>query len=129
MPPIPRSSEKPNPTAALAKGNSAIITGGASGIGLAIAHECRKKGMKVGIVDRNVDLLDRAKNDLAYNSPEEVDIYDVDVSNPEDWKKLATDVQQRFGKIDFLVLNAGIGGKGDWGDEEYFNRVRALPRL
>jgi NAD(P)-dependent dehydrogenase (short-subunit alcohol dehydrogenase family) len=123
MPPIPHNSQKPIATAVLAKDNVALITGGASGIGLAIAHVCRKKGMKVGIVDRNIELLDRAKKDLAYDSPEDVDIYDVDVSKLLDWKILATDVQQRFGKVDFLVLNAGIGGKGDWGDVEYFDRV------
>jgi short-subunit dehydrogenase len=125
MPPIPPSSTsaKPEPLAALAKGNAALITGGASGIGLAIAHICRKRGMRVGVVDQNVDLLDRAKQDLAYDKPEEVDIYQVDVSQGQQWKMLANDVKQRFGEVDFLVLNAGVGGKGDWGDEEYFQRV------
>jgi len=121
MPPIPRSKAAPSP--ALSSGNTALITGGASGIGLAIAHLCRKKGMKVGIVDRNTALLDRAKKDLAYDKPEDVDIYEVDVSQLKDWKMLANDVNQRFGKVDFLVLNAGVGGKGSWGDDEYFNTV------
>jgi hypothetical protein len=125
MPPIPptSSSTKPAPLFALAKGNTALITGGASGIGLAIAHICRKRGMRVGVVDQNVELLDRAKQDLAHGSPEEVDFYQVDVSQEKQWKMLANDVKQRFGDVDFLVLNAGVGGKGDWGDGEYFQRV------
>ncbi|KAF2670483.1 NAD(P)-binding protein [Microthyrium microscopicum] len=117
MPPIPKISSQSTLPA------TALITGGASGIGLAIAHKCRAKGMRVGIVDRNTKLLARAKDDLASGAPEDVLTFDVDVTNTEDWEKLKGDVERAWGQLGFLFLNAGIGGKGDWGDREYFQRI------
>jgi NAD(P)-dependent dehydrogenase (short-subunit alcohol dehydrogenase family) len=122
MPPIPKVLKTPQ--AVVSKGNTALITGGASGIGLAIAHHCRKQGMKVGIVDRNTESLDAAKEALAYEKPEDVLIFDVDVSNTKQWAMLKNDVERGLGKISFLVLNAGTTGKGTWGDAEYFDKVR-----
>jgi len=50
--------------AALARGRGAIITGGASGIGLATARQLASFGMRVCIVDRDGDVLKRAREDL-----------------------------------------------------------------
>lgn len=79
--------------------------------------------MNVGIVDNNGKLLDRAKKELEYGDPSAVDVYEVDVGSDKDWEILARDVKGAFGKVDFLVLNAGVGGKGDWGDGGYFRTV------
>jgi len=117
MPPIPKISKKYSPLAAFATGNVALITGGASGIGLAIAKLCLKKGMKVHIADRNGESLDAAKKELETEG--ELDIYELDVGQEEDWKKLQHDV----GKIDVLFLNAGTSAKGTWGDSDYFQTV------
>jgi hypothetical protein len=35
-------------------------------------------------------------------------------------------LREQVGDVDFLMLNAGVGGKGTWGDEEYFDKVRHL---
>ena len=45
-------------------GSKALITGGASGIGLAVAQSCLKHGMRVSIVDFNQETLDLAKSNL-----------------------------------------------------------------
>lgn len=121
MPPISKINKVPQ--SIFSHGNTALITGGASGIGLAIAHHCRQKGMKVGIVDRNTELLDTSKKALAYGKPEEVLSFDVDVSDVKQWSLLKNDVQRGLGRISFLVLNAGTTGKGTWGDSDYFDKV------
>jgi NAD(P)-dependent dehydrogenase (short-subunit alcohol dehydrogenase family) len=126
MPPIPKpQTTKPAASAVLTSKNTALITGGASGIGLAFAQICRQRGMIVGIADRNATLLDQAKETLANGAPEDVHIFEMDVSKHEDWKALKTDVTQALGKVDLLMLNAGISGKGAaWGNDEYFETVR-----
>jgi NAD(P)-dependent dehydrogenase (short-subunit alcohol dehydrogenase family) len=123
MPPIPKSTPTTPPSAVFTKGNTALITGGASGIGLAIAQTCRHAGMKVGLVDRNVELLDLAKTSLANGAPEEVLIFEMDVCSVDEWNALVKDAASSLGRVDLLVLNAGVGGKGTWGDGEYFEAV------
>jgi NAD(P)-dependent dehydrogenase (short-subunit alcohol dehydrogenase family) len=119
MPPIPIYTKKYPPLAAFTAGNNALITGGASGIGFAIAKLCLSKGLKVHIADLNGEALDTAKQELAKEHPDSVSIYELDVGKEEDWKKLHHDV----GKVDVLFLNAGTSGKGSWGDTEYFQKV------
>jgi NAD(P)-dependent dehydrogenase (short-subunit alcohol dehydrogenase family) len=124
MPPLPKPTPTTLPASAVfAAGNTALITGGASGIGLAIAQTCRHAGMKVGIVDRNTALLDLAKSSLAHGAPEQVSIFEADVSSADDWSALVKDAASGLGRVDLLVLNAGVGGKGSWGDGGYFETV------
>lgn len=106
-----------------ARNNTALITGGASGVGLAVAKLCRKHGMKVAVVDVNSDNLTRAKEALASNDAEEVETYNVDVSKLDQWRDLKSKFQSKFGEPDLLMLNAGIGARGTWGDDEYFHKV------
>lgn len=103
----------------------ALITGGASGIGLAVAQLCRKYGMRVAITDWNTDYLSQARSALLEaNGSEDVETYQMDVSKTNDWKELKDKIVQKFGSSpDFLMLNAGIGLRGDWGVEEYFQKV------
>jgi len=102
---------------------TALITGGASGIGLAVAQLCRKHAMRLILVDNNVDNLAKAKDTLSDNQLEDIETYQVDVSNPDHWKDLKDKVQKKFGGVDFLMLNAGIGAKGSWGDTSYFQKI------
>ncbi|KAF1912050.1 hypothetical protein BDU57DRAFT_523391 [Ampelomyces quisqualis] len=93
----------------------ALITGGASGIGYAVAELCLKHSMKVTIADFNQETLDLAKKNLEGD----VKCLKTDVGDRGDWKSL----REQVGDVDFLMLNAGVGGKGTWGDEEYFDKI------
>ncbi|KAF9729641.1 hypothetical protein PMIN06_003244 [Paraphaeosphaeria minitans] len=96
-------------------GSRALITGGASGIGLAVAQLCLKHGMRVAVVDFNKDTLELAKSSLNGD----VQCLQADVSQEQEWKS----IKEKVGDVDFLMLNAGIGGKGTWGDSEYFQKI------
>lgn len=109
-----------SPTTVFAANKTALITGGASGIGLAVAQLCRKHSMKVAIVDVNPGWLSKAKDSLGGS---DVETYQIDVSKIDQWTDLKSKVEKRFGAVDFLMLNAGIGLKGSWGDSEYFHKV------
>lgn len=89
------------------KGKVVIITGGSSGIGLAIAHEFGKRGAYVVIAARNQENLDQALSDLQWQGIEAMAVQ-ADVSREEDCKNLIDKTIAAKGRIDVLVNNAGI---------------------
>ena len=90
------------------EGKVAVITGGASGIGLATAHVLGAHGAKVAILD----LSDRL--DLAYSELKEKGVcclpIRTDISKGDDVKAAIEKVAAEFGRIDILHANAGING-------------------
>lgn len=96
---------------ALSAGSVAVITGGASGIGLAAAIEFAKLGLRICIVDIGDNRLKDAAGKIAASAQggrDDVMTANVDVSDLAAMSKLAADVQQRFGGCDVLMNNAGI---------------------
>jgi NAD(P)-dependent dehydrogenase (short-subunit alcohol dehydrogenase family) len=97
---------------ALAPNSVAVITGGASGIGLAAASHFAKLGLKVCIADHDDAKLARAAELLTYVAPggsENIMSLAIDVSQREEIEKLEAAVRGRFGGTDVLMNNAGIG--------------------
>lgn len=102
-------------------GKVAIVTGGGSGIGLAIAEKFVANRIHTVIVGRDVAKLDKAKSelgDLCY--PMTCDVSDL-VNIPS----FVTEVIDQFGQIDILVNNAGINMKKDFTEvtDEEFQKV------
>ena len=96
---------------AMSPNNVAVITGGASGIGLAAAMRFARLGMKVCIADLGGDRLKEAETKLASAAPggaADIMARAVDVSRLEDVKALESEVRERFDGVDILMNNAGI---------------------
>jgi NAD(P)-dependent dehydrogenase (short-subunit alcohol dehydrogenase family) len=97
----------------LVPGAVAVITGGASGIGLAAARRFRAIGMSVAIADLGREKLEAAEAELAaIGSPVEtagILASEVDVSAADAVDTFAAAVTARFGGVDVLMNNAGIG--------------------
>jgi meso-butanediol dehydrogenase / (S,S)-butanediol dehydrogenase / diacetyl reductase len=84
----------------------AVVTGGARGIGLAIARWFLAHGQRVALLDIDVETLSRAASEL--DRPDDVLPIHCDVSSPQQVDDSITKVAAFFGRIDSLVNNAGI---------------------
>jgi NADP-dependent 3-hydroxy acid dehydrogenase YdfG len=85
----------------------AIVTGGSKGIGLAIARAFLSRGMQVTITARKEAELENAARQLA--AGDKLHIVRADVRDAGDAKRIIDDTVRRFGGVDVLVNNAGIG--------------------
>jgi NAD(P)-dependent dehydrogenase (short-subunit alcohol dehydrogenase family) len=94
-------------------GKIALITGAASGIGLATSRRFASEGATVLLADRNEAALRSARAALAGDAHESVVL---DVTDEAGWTKLADHIAARFGKLDILVNNAGFGKFGSIAD-------------
>ncbi len=93
------------------KGRVAVITGGASGIGLAMAEAFGAEGMRLVIADIEAERLDRAVADLRAKSFEAVG-FRTDVSRYADVEALAQSALSAFGKVHVVCNNAGVSITG-----------------
>ena len=89
------------------EGNVAYITGGSKGIGLGVAQSLLEQGMKVAISGRNQKALNDALGILG-NSDDIMPIVS-DVSNFEDEVEAVKMIMARWGKLDVVLANAGVG--------------------
>ncbi len=96
----------------LVPGKVAVVTGGASGIGLALAHGFAARGCSVVLADVDADALDAAAAEVATHG---VDVLTrpTDVSKVDDVEALAAATMERFGAVHVVCNNAGVGGAGD----------------
>lgn len=85
----------------------ALVTGGGTGIGLAIAAQYIALGAKVAITGRNIEKLQAAKLELGDNCF----IYVNDVTQKDTHQKLVETIEQEIGPIEILVNNAGMHSK------------------
>ena len=88
-------------------GKVVLITGGASGIGLASAEACAREGAVVVITDVNAEEGALQANRLAADGLN-VEFLRQDASSEADWRRVVDDILGRHGRLDVLVNNAGI---------------------
>jgi NAD(P)-dependent dehydrogenase (short-subunit alcohol dehydrogenase family) len=111
---------------ALTRDRAAVITGAASGIGLAAAVRLAGLGMKVCLADLNAAALDLAAAEVASHaaSPAHVRALATDVSRREDVQRLKDAAYEAFGEVAFLMNNAGVEGGGAlFSDAERWRRI------
>ena len=86
---------------------AAIITGGTSGIGLAVARRLRAEGAAVAIFDVNLSSFGALENEFGHAGI----FLKVDVTHEAEVQAAVTAVLGKFGRIDILVNSAGVTGK------------------
>lgn len=89
------------------KDRTAVVTGGGSGIGRAIAEGLAAEGVRVAIVDIDAGRAETAARELGRGAI----AIQADVSRPEDAARLAAEAARQLGKIDILVHSAGVGAE------------------
>jgi len=89
-------------------GRVAVVTGGVSGIGLAIAQRIADSGATLSLWDRDANALGRVAKELGAKSKVRTAV--VDVSNYQQVAGAAKDTASALGKIDILVNSAGVAG-------------------
>lgn len=102
----------------------AIITGGSSGIGLALARELVRMGFKVSLLARNVERLERARESLG---PANAQIFSVDVGDDKACKRAVEAAIASFGPPSWAIACAGIVEPGHFRDlsaQSHENQLR-----
>ena len=86
---------------------TAIVTGGAKGIGYGISYRLAEAGAKVMIADLDEETAQKAAQELA-GKGWAAEVYKIDVSNEEEVGRMVYACKDKFGSLDILVNNAGI---------------------
>lgn len=90
----------------------ALITGAAKGLGEAIARGYSREGSAVVISDIDLNNLKKVEQDLS-ESDAGILALGLDVTQEEQWKEVINTIIERFGRLDIVVNNAGIGTHGN----------------
>ena len=85
----------------------AVVTGAASGLGLAIARRLHSEGASVALLDLNESALSHATKDLR----DRAFAFAVNLTNENDVDTVINQIGERFGRIDILVNSAGVTGQ------------------
>jgi short-subunit dehydrogenase len=97
------------------KGKIALITGASSGIGAATARRLAREGLQVVLVARRLDRLQALADEIRQTGGQ-AHLIVADLSQEDERVRVFGEVENRFGKIDVLVNNAGLGWYG-YGDD------------
>ena len=81
----------------------AVITGGATGLGYAIAKALKSHNASIAVLDKDVSYL---RNDKTLDA----ECYQIDIASEEEVKAATDDIAKKFGRIDILINSAGITG-------------------
>ena len=103
-------------------GKVALVTGGATGIGFALARALLAEGMDAIIASTNRERLEKAAAELRRESGRRVAAFTCDVADRTQVRQLAERATAEFGRVDLLCANAGATTQGkylDHGDEDW----------
>ena len=106
------------------KGKTAIVTGGAKGLGKTLTKALLNEGMNVGICGRNKEDLDRAFEEFNEAYPKQIFAMQCNVRSAEQVEAFHAETVKKFGGVDVLVNNSGFGketliwetSEDDWDD-------------
>ncbi|MFF3410860.1 SDR family oxidoreductase [Streptomyces sp. NPDC002742] len=96
------------------EGQVAVVTGAARGVGELLARKLSARGAKVALVGLEAEELKRVSERLRGES----DHWYADVTDHEAMARVAQEVEQRFGKVDIVVANAGVASGGPFVDSD-----------
>jgi short-subunit dehydrogenase len=97
-----------------------LITGASTGIGKEMAKLLANENCSLALIARRGELLDELAGQIKTKSPN-IKSYVCNVANPDEVKKVFTEVKDHFNKIDIAILNAGVGSKSSAEDYNYEN--------
>lgn len=90
-----------------------IVTGGASGIGLAMVEHFASQGHNIAVLDVNLDVGKQVVSSVAEKNPRaKVQFKKCDVSSWKNQAEAFKDVYNEFGRVDIVMANAGISEQG-----------------
>ena len=98
-------------------GKIALVTGGGTGIGKAIAASLCKNGAKVAVLSRNMARIERAAAELNKLNPMVLPVQ-MDLRRKDDVRRAVAEVVSKFGAVHILVNTAGISGLSLMSDED-----------
>ena len=108
----------------------AIITGGSRGLGLAMAHEFGRAGLKLVLAARNESELEQARKELLGGGDvaheDDIQLVAADITDPDQAAGLVEQTLSVFGKVDVLINNAAIIEVGPFGDQPVDAYYRAM---
>jgi 2-deoxy-D-gluconate 3-dehydrogenase len=109
-------------------GKTAIVTGGAVGIGAAVVHRLHEAGANVVIADLQADAAQALADTLGARRPVSTLAVAADISDPDAIERLVASAVEGYGRIDILVNNAGIYPQAPFLEMpvELFERVIAV---
>lgn len=93
------------------KSKVALITGGSKGIGYGVAEALMQEGIHVAITSRSKEAAEKAADELNNRSNNSAEAFglEADVRDFESQRKAVEEVVKKFGKIDIVLANAGLG--------------------
>lgn len=103
---------------------TAVVTGGASGIGKAISHLFAEEGARVALLDVDTDAAEETVEEIEQEGGKG-SFFECDVSEPEQVHRTFTQVVTEFGGLDVLINNAGVAHVGtvEETDEDDLDRI------
>ncbi|MEV8067672.1 SDR family oxidoreductase [Streptomyces sp. NPDC004684] len=103
------------------EGQVAVVTGAARGVGELLARKLSARGVKVALVGLEPDALKQVSERLHTESAH----WHADVTDHEAMARVATEVKERFGRVDIVVANAGVATGGPFveSDPQAWRRV------